>query len=146
MKICASLCTSRNCPCISAISRIFEDIHDKLMDRCISCHITKFCELAQKQFQLLHKSEFFHVFFGYFLFLFHVSTDTVIDSSIRTFTSKHRKFLRRTAYDRGMQYSCQRNILQRIVTDSQIVEKCHHLLCRKISCSRRRVHRNPSGT
>ena len=145
MEVCASLCTARERLRISTITCLFEDVHDKLMDRCIRRHIPDHVKLFQKSAEFFSEPDLLFLFFLASLIFLRISADAVVDHPFRTFTSNHCKLLCITSDDRGMQNTCQRDILKRIVADSQIIQKRHHFLRGKISRSGCRIDRDPSG-
>ena len=138
MEVCASLCTARERLRISTVTCLFEDVHDKLMDRCIRRHIPDLTKLFQKSAEFFSEPDLLLIFLR-------ISADAVVDHPFRTFTSDHCKLLCITSDDRGMQNACQRDILKRIVADTQIIQKRHHFLRGKISRPGCRIDRDSSG-
>ena len=147
-KVGSSLISAGKSSYIRFVACCFQNIQDQLMNRCISCHITNFLKLPVKFFQFVPEVSFFLLFtILCFPFLpglfFNKSAEAFVQKPFRTFQTDQRQILSCTAHQRRMQHTCKRNILQRVVTDSQIVQKSYYLLCRKISGSGCRIRRNP---
>ena len=147
-KVGSSLISAGKSSYIRFVACRFQNIQNQLVNRSIGCHMANFLKLTVKFFQPVSEHPFF-LFFSVFSFpffpgfFFNKSAETFIQKPFRTFQTDQRQILSCTAHQRRMQHTCKRNILQRVVTDSQIVQKSYYLLCRKIPRSGCGIRGNP---